>query len=433
MAIIEVKHVTKEFRLGEMRSLKHSMLDAIAHLRGRGTPGRAPFKALDDVDFNVEPGEVLGIIGHNGAGKSTLLKMLAGISTPTRGSVAVHGKVAPLIEVGAGLVPELTGRENIFLNASILGMKRGEIEEKFDEIVAFSELAEFIDTPIKRYSSGMQIRLGFAVATNIRADVLIIDEVLAVGDLAFQRKCFSRMEEIIRRSGLTVLLVSHNIRQVERLCSRTILLDRGRIVEDGKASVVCEVFYSNMNRIVFANAVMNSKSGARVKTSGEAEILNVRILDAGGRAVESITSGAGVKICIQFRLHSRLERPEFHIGTHTTDFIYVTGSSSALVEPRPDLDAGVHEVSQTIQSYPVKAGVYCVRFAILDKHRRVVYHGETLHVFHVLTSVNEALQDELRMIDISAAWEIDGCELAGSNDSVAGVNVLKSTSGRRAG
>src|ERR1700704_6339781 len=214
MAVIEVNHVTKEFRLGQLHSLRQSVLDAVARVRGRPVKGRAPFKALDDVDFKVQAGEVLGIIGENGAGKSTLLKLLARISVPTCGTVSVPGSVAPLIEVGAGMVPDLTGRENIYLNAVILGMRRAEIKRKFDAVVAFAEREEFIDTPIKRYSSGMQVRLGFSIATAVECEILIVDEVLAVGDIAFQRKCFDRIEDIIKKKGTTILLVSHNIRQV---------------------------------------------------------------------------------------------------------------------------------------------------------------------------------------------------------------------------
>src|SRR6266404_6238030 len=243
MAIIEVNHVSKEYRLGQLLTVKQSLQNAFARLRGHPVQVQAPFKALDEVDFKVEEGEVLGIIGENGAGKSTLLKLLAGITVPTHGSVSVPGSVAPLIEVGAGMVPDLTGRENIYLNAMILGMRRAEIKKKFDDIVNFAELEEFIDTPIKRYSSGMQVRLGFSIATSMDSDILIVDEVLAVGDLAFQRKCFDRMEDMIRRQGKTVLLVSHNIRQVERLCTRAILLDHGAVVTDGNTAETCNVFY----------------------------------------------------------------------------------------------------------------------------------------------------------------------------------------------
>ena len=178
MSIIEVNHVTKEYRLGQMKSLKQSMLGAFSRLCGKPSAKQQPFKALDDIDFKVEEGEVVGIIGPNGAGKSTLLKLLARVSVPTKGGIKVRGSVAPLIEVGAGLHPELTGRENIYLNGSILGLSIASIKKKFDEIVEFAELEKFIDTPIKRYSSGMMIRIGFSIATSVDADILITDEVL---------------------------------------------------------------------------------------------------------------------------------------------------------------------------------------------------------------------------------------------------------------
>ena len=199
MHAIEISHVTKEYRLGALQSLKQTMLNTGARLLGRQVEEPPLFKALDDVSFSIEPGEVVGIIGHNGAGKSTLLKMLSRISTPTSGSVKVNGRVAPLIEVGAGFVGDFTGRENVYLNGAILGMPKKEIDRKFDEIVDFAEMAEFIDTPVKRYSSGMQVKLAFAVATSIESEILIVDEVLAVGDIAFQRKCFTRMESLIRK------------------------------------------------------------------------------------------------------------------------------------------------------------------------------------------------------------------------------------------
>src|SRR5579862_554936 len=218
MAAITVENVTKEFQLGQSTNIRQALGRSLSRIRGRTPSTRPPFKALDNVNFQVREGEVLGIIGSNGAGKSTVLKMLARISTPTSGRVVVHGKIAPLIEVGAGLISDLSGRENIYLNGIILGMPYAQIRKKFDEIVAFAELEEFVDTPLKRYSSGMAVRLGFSIATCVDADILIVDEVLAVGDLAFQRKCFDRMEDMIKRQGKTVILVSHNTRQVERLC-----------------------------------------------------------------------------------------------------------------------------------------------------------------------------------------------------------------------
>lgn len=254
MPVIEVSHLTKEYRLGAIQGLKQTLLNAAVRLTGKEVPDRPQFKALDDVSFSVDQGEVLGIIGHNGAGKSTLLKMLAKISTPSSGSVKVHGRIAPLIEVGAGFVPDFTGRENVYLNGAILGMSRHEIDRKFDEIVDFAEMEAFIDTPVKRYSSGMQVKLAFSVATSVESEILIVDEVLAVGDLAFQRKCFDRMEELINQQGRTVLIVSHNIRQIERLCRRTLLLDHGKLNADGTPSVVCDEFYALSNAAIAKSA-----------------------------------------------------------------------------------------------------------------------------------------------------------------------------------
>jgi lipopolysaccharide transport system ATP-binding protein len=219
------------------RSLREEMMGWIKspfRWLANGVAGSAErdFWALKDISFHVNQGEVVGIIGHNGAGKSTLLKILSRITKPTLGQVRLHGRVGSLLEVGTGFHPELTGRENIFLNGVILGMKRHEIQAKFQQIVEFAEIEQFLDTPVKRYSSGMYVRLAFAVAAHLEPEILIVDEVLAVGDLAFQRKCMGRMREV-GRSGATVLFVSHNMPAIESLCTRAILLDHGQVALDG--------------------------------------------------------------------------------------------------------------------------------------------------------------------------------------------------------
>src|SRR5947207_10357532 len=195
------------------------------------------FFVLNDISFEVKRGEALGIIGSNGAGKSTLLKILNRITEPTRGAVDIYGRVGALLEVGTGFHPELTGRENIFLNGAILGMNRAEIRRKFDEIVAFAEIEKFLDTPVKRYSSGMYVRLGFAVAAHLEPEILLVDEVLAVGDASFQKKCLGRIEDL-RRSGTTIIIISHDLAAIERVCERTVLLERGTIAAEGPPSVV---------------------------------------------------------------------------------------------------------------------------------------------------------------------------------------------------
>jgi lipopolysaccharide transport system ATP-binding protein len=235
---IRVNHLSKKYKLGGQQERYLTIRDTIVNsLKSpfktfHSTSPDEGFWALKDVSFEVEHGEVVGIIGRNGAGKSTLLKILSRITIPTEGTVEIHGRVGSLLEVGTGFHPELTGRENIFLNGSIIGMKKVEIEQKFDEIVKFSEIEKFLDTPVKRYSSGMYVRLAFAVAAHLEPEILIVDEVLAVGDAAFQKKCLGKMGEVANE-GRTVLFVSHNMSAIEQLCKHCILIEQGRIKHKG--------------------------------------------------------------------------------------------------------------------------------------------------------------------------------------------------------
>src|ERR1700731_1136373 len=244
---IRCEGLAKQYRIGE-REPYNTLRDAIANaftsprrLLRSAAPDSSNssealnFWALKDVSFEIKRGEVLGIIGRNGAGKSTLLKILSRITEPSRGHVDIWGRVGSLLEVGTGFHPELTGRDNIFLNGAILGMRRAEITRKFDEIVAFAEVETFIDTPVKRYSSGMYVRLAFAVAAHLEPEILLVDEVLAVGDAEFQKKCLGKMQTI-GSEGRTVFLVSHNMQAITRLCDRVILMERGRIIHDGPSA-----------------------------------------------------------------------------------------------------------------------------------------------------------------------------------------------------
>jgi len=248
-AIISVENLSKRYVIGHRRStddgIRHVIEDALrAPLRWlrRGEekpdPQKEEFWALKNVSFDVKQGEVMGLIGRNGAGKSTLLKVLSRITEPTTGRITIDGRVASLLEVGTGFHPELTGRENIFLNGAILGMSRVEIKAKFDEIVAFSEVEKFLDTPVKRYSSGMYVRLAFAVAAHLEPEILIVDEVLAVGDSLFQKKCLGKMREVSAQSGRTVLFVSHNLGALASLCDRACRLEQGRLVQIGPTRTV---------------------------------------------------------------------------------------------------------------------------------------------------------------------------------------------------
>ena len=247
--IIKAQGVGKEYRLGTRdaaySTLRETLVGAaqssLRFFSGNGRSTEQKIWALRDVSFEINPGEVVGIIGRNGAGKSTLLKILSRITEPTTGIVELYGRVGSLLEVGTGFHPELTGRENIFLNGSILGMRRREIEARFDEIVAFAEIEKFMDTPVKRYSSGMYVRLAFAVAAHLEPEILVVDEVLAVGDYTFQQKCLNKMQDV-SSTGRTVLFVSHNMGAINRLCQRAILLDQGQITAIGPTSDVVQTY-----------------------------------------------------------------------------------------------------------------------------------------------------------------------------------------------
>jgi len=278
--------------------------------------------ALKDVSFKVKKGEVLGIIGNNGAGKTTLLRVLSKITTPSYGRAVIYGKISSLLEVGTGFHPELTGRENIYLNGTILGMRKKEIDGKFDEIVDFSGVEKFIDTPVKRYSVGMKIRLGFSVAAFLEPDILVIDEVLAVGDSDFQKKCLQKMEDV-GKHGRTVLFVSHNMQMVTRLCSRAILLERGQIKDDGPADKVVASYLSS-GRVSSSERVwenMEETLGGDV-----ARLLAVRVKDEDGQVLESfdIRKPIGIEMKYEVLKSDYLLLPHYNIFNEEGDWLFTT-------------------------------------------------------------------------------------------------------------
>ena len=255
---IKIEHVTKQYRLGAIGggTLKGDLQSWMARKRGQEDPNskigsKQPtkigerFLALDDINFEVKKGEAVGIIGHNGAGKSTLLKLLSRVTAPTSGKISIDGRIASMLEVGTGFHPELTGRENVYMNGAILGMTRAEIDKKFDEIVEFSEVAKFIDTPVKRYSSGMYVKLAFSVAAHLDSEIMIMDEVLAVGDMQFQKKCLTKMRSAAKEEGRTVLYVSHNMNTIRQLCDRCIVMDHGHIIFNGDVEEAIALYLSD--------------------------------------------------------------------------------------------------------------------------------------------------------------------------------------------
>jgi lipopolysaccharide transport system ATP-binding protein len=331
--IIKTEKLSKRYIIGHQAEkgdgLRHVIEKAVrspARLfrRGAGTggPTKEEFWALRDIDFDVEEGEVVGIIGRNGAGKSTLLKILSRITEPTKGRVRLYGRVASLLEVGTGFHPELTGRENIFLNGAVLGMGRLEIKRKFDEIVAFASIEKFLDTPVKRYSSGMYVRLAFAVAAHLEPEILIVDEVLAVGDAQFQKKCLDKMDDA-GSSGRTVLFVSHNMQAVSRLCNRCIMLDHGKVLMDGPTHEVTNAY-----------AGLGAKSASlREWTSLEeapgddvVKLRGVMIRDESGELCSQFDIRSPIRVELEYDIFEggHVSLPHFHVNNEGGDLLFVS-------------------------------------------------------------------------------------------------------------
>ena len=331
---ILVEHLSKEYRLGAIGGgmLWQDVSRWWARLRGKPDPllpiGHERearrlgyrFWALDDVSFEVKKGEILGIIGRNGAGKSTLLKIMSQVTAPTSGQIKLRGRVASLLEVGTGFHPALTGRENIFLNGAILGMTKAEIRRKFDEVVAFSECEEFIDTPVRRYSSGMYVRLAFAVAAYLESEVLIVDEVLAVGDVQFQNKCLGRMKEIARGDGRTVLFVSHNMAAVQNLCTRCVLLKSGKVAFEGTAAETTARYVALTSEHGMAQlSERHDRSG-----SGVMRATYIALWNAKGDRINSILPNQPFVIEVGYRCEQSVRDFGVSVDVDTIDGMRVT-------------------------------------------------------------------------------------------------------------
>lgn len=309
---IKVEGLGKKYIIGHRKEsdLRNAFGARVQKLLNRQQSTKEEFWALKDIDFEIKQGEAVGIIGRNGAGKSTLLKILSRITDPTTGRFEINGRVSSLLEVGTGFHMELTGRENIFLNGTILGMRRAEIKQKFDEIVAFSGVEKFIDTPVKHYSSGMKVRLAFSVAAHLEPEILIVDEVLAVGDAEFQKKCLGKMDEVSKNEGRTVLFVSHNLAAVSQLCSKGILLRKGElIVNDEVNKVVHEYISFNRNKQNHDGLInLDLRKGNK-----EYQVESINILDRQKRPIEVVTTGSTIIFEIKFNKRINPREGNFRI------------------------------------------------------------------------------------------------------------------------
>jgi lipopolysaccharide transport system ATP-binding protein len=376
--VIRVENLSKKYLLDHQqeghrnyKSIKESLPNAISSLgkkilNPRGEKGlkssQEEFWALKDVSFEIKQGDRVGIIGRNGAGKSTLLKILSRITEPTNGRIGINGRIASLLEVGTGFHPELTGRENIFLNGAVLGMSQVEIKRKFDEIVDFAEVEKFLDTPVKRYSSGMYVRLAFAVAAHLEPEILIVDEVLAVGDTSFQKKCIGKME-MVSSEGRTVLFVSHNVAAVRRLCNRAIFLEKGTLQEEGIVDSVLKTYIEGGSNAQFAYNINPPKEK---DVPGYAHKLIIE--DKFGDPASSIPVGQPWQVRVHFTIENRVEHFVMGLGLKTSDEVPLRTSWSKPYRLEPG------EYQMTFRENTVILGT--------DRYTLIVGLSEKTRTFH---------------------------------------------------
>jgi lipopolysaccharide transport system ATP-binding protein len=394
--ILKIENLSKQYRLGVIGTgtLSHDLNRWWHTIRGKEDPylkigetndraskGDSEYVwALKDINFEVQRGDVVGIIGKNGSGKSTLLKIISQVTSPTTGSVKSKGRIASLLEVGTGFHPEMTGRENIFLNGAILGMTKKEIASKLDEIIEFSGVARYVDTPVKRYSSGMKVRLAFAVAAHLEPEILVVDEVLAVGDAEFQKKAIGKMQDISKEGGRTVLFVSHNMAAVKQLCTRGIVLVDGTVSFDGGVEEAVQEYQKNSN-------LNTHYKVENIESSVGNENIKIIEFKAVGLNSEVITISTGLSIHLTFYSYKENINLDATFELVSDDEIVVF-HNGALITTENNSKKGYYEVSYEIQSYLLNAGNYYFKLIFGENQRYVLYKNNNLIGFEVL---NESL------------------------------------------
>jgi ABC-2 type transport system ATP-binding protein len=367
---LKFESVTKRYRIGRPRSITDFVTALGRQLSGRSV-GSQRHAALQGVSFELARGASLGIVGRNGAGKTTILKLLSRVTWPTEGRVLVRGRVISLIELGAGFHAELTGRENIYLHAAILGLRRREVEACFDEIVDFAGIHKFVDSPVKWYSSGQYARLGFSVAAFSRPDVLLVDEVLAVGDSAFQRRAIDKMQEFVRQ-GRTVVFVSHDMGNVRGLCQQAVWLDQGEVRAFGETSDVVAQYVDAINTQSASVAAARDRTEMR-GGSGEIRFTEVRLLDHRNRPAEVLTSGELLRVRARYIAHRRIRCPVFRFGLASPLHGVVVGIADSRAADLPEWLEGPGEIECVFHALPLRPGTYTVQLSITGSDLHAVY------------------------------------------------------------
>jgi ABC-type polysaccharide/polyol phosphate transport system ATPase subunit len=410
---IEISGVSKKYKVYHHResNLKYVILNL---LKGKRKKLSSEFWALKNINISIDKGKTVGFIGRNGSGKSTLLKLISRIIYPDGGSIAAHGKISTLIEVGAGFHPELTGRENVYINASILGLSRAEVNRKFKDIVNFSGLEDFIDNPVKTYSSGMFVRLGFSVVINIDPDILLVDEVLAVGDESFQKKCIKKINEL-KKAQKTIVFVSHDLASVEELCDEVYLLHNGRMIKQGKPIDVI----SEYHRLLMGSSDLQVREGEAVVQdtamvsngknrwgSKEIEITSLVFLDKNGKETDLITTGEAFRVRINYEAHSKIDRPVFGIAIYSDIGVHITGPNTKKEGFVIESVEGKGFVQYEVDSLPLMPGTYLFSAAIYDLSGRHPYdHWEQYWKLNVRES--KTVTHRYGLISMPSKWRME--------------------------
>ena len=413
---IEFHQVSKKFKKGEkFDSLRDSIpnfFKNLTHKNDNIALSASEFWAVKNVDFVIPKGGVVGVMGPNGAGKSTILKLLSGIMSPTKGKMTINGRLSALIEVTAGFHPELTGRENVYLNGTILGMKRKEIDRKFDEIVAFSEVEDFIDTPVKRYSSGMYSRLGFSVAAHMDPEILIVDEVLSVGDVAFQSKCARKMRELLG-SGATIMLVSHQISLIQSLCKRVLLLHHGELIKDGPTEEVVP-FYQNITfkktEEDFRKTVKTDDGKVRIKQELLVDISKVALFGPDQKPKDEFGIGEDLTIAVDYNAKQKIESPIVIIDIVRSDGVLCCSLNSNEHGIKLEHIHQQGRIELNFEKFNLASGIYLLKVSFWDREMIHPYIVRSQDVIHIVSSEGKGLTQAVFLPQVS--WI---CSLTHSN------------------
>ncbi|MHA1265174.1 MAG: ABC transporter ATP-binding protein [Candidatus Helarchaeota archaeon] len=412
---IKVEHVSKKYCKSLIRSMWYGIKDITRNTFGRKSNShklrKGEFWALDDISFEVKKGETLGVIGPNGSGKTTLLKLLNGIFWPDKGKITLRGRVGALIEVGAGFHPLLTGRQNIYINAAILGMKKKEVDEKFEDIVKFAGIGDFINIPVKYYSSGMFVRLGFAVMAHCNRDILLIDEVLAVGDSAFRVKCQKKMNEIKRKKDVAIVFVSHDLLTVARFCDKGIFINKGKIVSMGEIHDVIRKYQSLIIQLGEKEKKDTNYTLGVPYCTKEVEILKISYLGSDNTEQDQYSINDTLKIRVEYKANKKIINPIFQISILNRNGVHISVLGTHIDGFVIPTIEGIGAVECQIDNLPLLWNSYYVTVAIYDKSHTIPfdYRNEALyqHFFHILPDkISERMADYTPICKLSSKWKV---------------------------